>query len=144
MAKLNNSELQKKLISFIEDITIGQENVKPDTPLYDLGLDSLDYTNLCYQLENLGYDFDKALNYCLSNKNVTISSLAIYLDSLQHLILQKKRAALPQLSFFENSEKIISFLLRRFFCLLSQTFQFERFDANRKQSDQQPAETNCL
>ena len=82
MAKLNNSELQKKLISFIEDITIGQENVKPDTPLYDLGLDSLDYTNLCYQLENLGYDFNKALNYCLSNKNVTISSLAIYLDSL--------------------------------------------------------------
>ena len=55
MAKLSNSELQEKLIKFIEDITIGQETVRPDTHLYDLGLDSLDYTDLCYELSNWGY-----------------------------------------------------------------------------------------
>ncbi len=80
MAKLSNSELQEKLIPFIEDITMGQETVKPDTSLYDLGLDSLDYTDLCYELSCWGYDFNKALDYCSSNEDVTISSLVAYLN----------------------------------------------------------------
>ena len=82
MAKLSNSELQEKLIQVIEDITIGQETVRPDTHLYDLGLDSLDYTDLCYELSNLGYDFNKALDYCFSNEDVTISSLVAYLNKI--------------------------------------------------------------
>lgn len=82
MVKLSNSELQEKLIPFIEDITMGQETVKPDTPLYDLGLDSLDYTDLCHELSCWGYDFNKALEYCSSHEDVTISSLAAYLNKI--------------------------------------------------------------
>ena len=82
MAKLSNYELEKELVKVVECITIGQETVKPDTQLYNLGLDSLDYTDLCYQLSSWGYDFNKALDYIAYHEDVTISSLVTYLNSI--------------------------------------------------------------
>lgn len=82
MAKLSNYELEKELVKVVDEISYGQD-FDPYTPLYDLGLDdSLSHTDLCFHLEKLGYDFNKARDYIASHEDVTISSLVTYLNSI--------------------------------------------------------------
>ncbi len=81
MAKLSKFELEERLITILESLTDAE--VKPESKLSDdLDLDSMEYTDLSYELESLGYNFDKAFSYCMSNDDATVSSLAAYLSKL--------------------------------------------------------------
>lgn len=82
MAKLNDCELQERLITISENISgrkVGLNSKFSD----DLEFDSMDFNDLCIAIEVLGFDFDKVLNYCMANRNITVSELATYLVSLK-------------------------------------------------------------
>lgn len=80
MAKLSKLELQERLITILKDLT--GEEVKPESKLDHFSyvtLDSMDITDLCMSLENLGYDFDKSFKICMDHKDGTVSNLAYHL-----------------------------------------------------------------
>lgn len=79
MAKLSKLELQDRLITILKDLT--GEEVKPESKLDDFSFtfDSMDITDLCMSLENLGYDFNKSFDICMAHQDGTVADLALHL-----------------------------------------------------------------
>lgn len=79
MAKLSKLELEERLITLLKDLT--GEEVKPYSKLdnFSITLDSMDITDLCMSLENLGYDFDRSFKICMAHQDGTVADLALHL-----------------------------------------------------------------
>lgn len=77
MAIFSEFELQNHLKKIIEhQLTM---RVKPDSSLSAFNLNDDEMIDLCFELENLGFDFEETYSYFMANDNKTISDLANYL-----------------------------------------------------------------